>query len=323
MNLVIVDGDCRNLWTLPELERLLDASHDTVWFCVDAALREHGYNAAAAAQAAIGASFEKAVLVTKLQNGVMDYHRKMLCGTAGCKRWLIVIVGAANGIYREQYCNEINSVLGDEVRYEIIFDDPSEMKLALEAKKEAVDDRFFCIIATKSDARLAEDVRKTLESVYEDWRFECHVGMEQDDYRHADVILVVGRSEEDCAVPPAKENASRMRIWLETPRSREADGARVIDRMNRNGWNLGRRRVRSSCLTNEILLQELDHGEISREALCTDDRFVMWDRYGLPLPAHAYGSAEQAEEFLRCQCRFPGLLDDKNEKRALPNAIRG
>lgn len=321
MNLVIVDGDCRNLWTLPELEHLLDAGRDTVWFCEDAALREHGYNAVAAAQAAIGASFEKAVLVTKLQNGVMGYHKQMLRNTVGCKRWLIVIVGAVSGLYREQYCNEINSVLGDAVRYEIIFDDPAEMKLALEAKNEVVDDRFFCVIATRSDAQLAEDVRKTLGSVYADWRFECHVGMDQDDYRHADIILVIGRNEEDCAVPPAKENASRVRIWLETPRSRDTEGVRVIDRMNKNGWNLGNRRIWSSCLTNEILLQELDHGEISREALCSDDRFVMWDRYGLPLPACAYESADQAEEFLRRQCRFPGLLDDKNEKGALPNAI--
>lgn len=321
MDLVIVDGDCRNLWTLPELERLLDAGRDTVWFCEDAALRECGYNAAAAAQAAIGATFEKAVLVTKLQNGVMDYHRQMLRNTAGCKRWLIVIVGAASGLYREQYCNEINSVLGNTVRYEIIFDDPTEMKLALEAKKEVVDDRLLCVIATRSDTQLAEDVRKALESIYVDWRFECHVGMRQDAYRHADVILVIGRSEEDCAVPPAKENASRVRIWLESPRSRETEGSRVIDRMNLNGWNLGNRRIRSSCLTNEVLLQELDHGEISREALCADDRFVMWDRYGLPLPACAYESPDQAEEFLRRQCYFPSLLDNENEKGVSRNAI--
>ena len=321
MNLVIVDGDCRNMWTLPELERLLDAGHDTIWFCEDAVLREHGYNAVAAAQAVIGASFEKAVLVTKLQNGVMGYHRQMLCSTMGCKRWLIVIVGDASDIYREQYRNEINSILGESIRYEVIFDDPSELKLALEAKREVVDDRPFCVIATKSDARFAEDVRTTLESAYADWRFECHVGMEEDGYRHADIILVIGRSEEDCVVPPAKENASRIRIWLEAPRGGKVQGGHVIARMNRGGWNLGNRRIWSSCLANEILLQELDHDEISREALGADDRFVMWDRYGLPLPACAYESADQAETFLRCQCCFPGLLDSKNEKGELLNAI--
>lgn len=321
MDLVIVDGDCSNLWTLPELERRLDAGRDTVWFCEDAVLREHGYNAAAAAQAAIGASFEKAILVTRLQNGVMSYHRQMLRNTVGCKRWLIVIVGEASDIYKEQYRNEINSTLGESVRYEVIFDNPSELRLALEAKREVVDDRPFCVIATRSDARFAEDVRKTLESAYADWRFECHIGMEEDGYKHADVILVIGRSEEDCAVPPAKENASRVRIWLESPRGGKAQEVHVIDRMNQSGWNLGGRRIWSSCLANEILLQELDNGEISRESLCADDRFVMWDRYGLPLPAYAYESAEQAEAFLRCQCCFPGLLDRKNEKGELPNAI--
>ncbi|MCM1297847.1 MAG: hypothetical protein NC311_20095, partial [Muribaculaceae bacterium] len=218
MDLVIVDGDCRSLWTLLELERLLDAGHDTIWFCEDAVLREHGYNAAAAAQAAIGASFEKAILVTQLQNGVMDYHRQMFWNTVGCKRWLIVIVRDASGIYREQYCNEINSTLGESIRYEIIFDDSPELKFALEAKQEVVDDRPFCIITTRSDAQFAMDVRKTLESAYMNWRFECHVGRKEDGYRHADVILVIGRDEDDYVVPPAKENASRVRIWSETPR---------------------------------------------------------------------------------------------------------
>lgn len=321
MNLIIVDGDCRNLWTLPELERLLDAGHDTIWFCEDAVLRECGYNAAAAAQAVIGASFEKAILVTRLQNGVMGYHRQMLRSTVGCKRWLIVIVGETSDIYKEQYCNEINSALGESIRYEIIFDDPSELRLALEAKREIVDDRPFCIIATGSDAQFAEDVRKTLESAYVGWRFECHVGMEEDDYRHADVILVIGRSEEDCVVPPAKGNAARVRIWLEAPRGGKAREVHVIDRMNQSRWNLGYQRIWSSCLANEILLQELDNGEISREALCADDRFVMWDRYGLPLSSCAYESLDQAEAFLRHQCCFPDLLDRKDEKEESLNAI--
>lgn len=311
MNLVIVDGDCKNLWTLTELERLLDAGHDTIWFCEDAILREYRYNAAAAAQAGIGMTFEKAILVTRLQNGVMGYHRQMFHSTVGCKRWLIVIVGETSDIYKEQYRSEINSILGESIRYEVVFDDPSELRFAREAKLEVVDDRPFCIIATRSDTRFAEDVRRTLASAYADWRFECHVGMEKDGYRHADVILVIGRSEEDCAVPPAKENASRVRIWLEAPRGGEAQAVHVIDRMNRSGWNLGNRRIWSSCLANEILLRELDNGEISREALCADDRFVMWDRYGLPLSACAYESADQAEAFLRRQCCFPGLLDSK------------
>lgn len=323
MDLVIVDGDCRNLWTRIELESLLDAGRDVIWYCEDAVLRKHGYNAAAAAQAAIGAVFEKAVLVTKLQNGMMDYHRQMLRNTVGCKRWLIAVVGEASGIYKEQYRNEINSILGGSVRYEVLFDDPSELKLALEAKREVVDDRPFCIIATKSDAKLAEDVRKTLESAYADWRFECHVGMKEDGYRHADVILVVGQSEDDFAVPPAKENASRVRAWLETPRG-SAPGTgedRVVGSMNRSGWNLSGLRMWGSCLTNEILLQELDHGETSREVLCADDRFVMWDRYGLPLPAYAYELAEQAEAFLRSQCCFPCLLDRETEEEEPRNAI--
>lgn len=325
MDLVIVDGDCKNLWTLPELERLLDASHDIIWFCEDAVLREHEYNAAAAAQAAIGASFEKVILVTRLQSGVMGYHRQMFLSTVGCKRWLIVIVGEASSIYKEQYCNEINSILGETIRYEIIFDDPSEMKLALEAKREVVDDRPFCVIATRSDAQFAEDVRRVLESTYTGWRFECHVGMKEDSYKHADIILVIGRNEEDCAVPPAKENASRVRIWLEALRGSnvKTQGNCVIGRMNQYGWNLGNRRIWSSCLANEILLQELCSGEISKEALCADDRFVMWDQYGLPLPACAYESADQAEAFLRCQCCFPDLLESENEKGELWNAIRG
>lgn len=323
LDLIIVDGDCRNLWPLPELQQLLDASHDVVWLCEDAVLREHGYNAAAAAQAAIGAAFGKAILVTRLQNGVMSYHRQMLRSTVRCGRWLIAIVGETSNAYKEQYCNEINSLLGGIIRYEVIFDNSAEMKLILEAKREVVDERPFCIIATQSDAQLAENVRKTLEATYIDWRFECHVGLKEDSYRFSDIILVIGRSGEDCAVPPAMENASRVRIWLESLRGRitEKPEMRIVDLMNRHGWNLGNRRIWSSCLVNEKLLQELNSGEISKEALCADDRFVMWDRYGLPLPACSYESADKAEAFLRRQCCFPSLLESENEKGELWDAI--
>lgn len=316
MDFVIIDGDCRNTWSLSELERLLDASHDAIWFCESAVLREHNYNAASAAQTAIDVPFEKAVLVTKLQSGVMNYHQKMIHNT-GCRRWLIVIVGRTNEIYKEQYCNAFDSMLGDSVRYEIVFDGSPELKIAREIKKEVVDDRLFCVIATRSDAQFAENVQKILQSAYPDWRFECHVGMEADSYRHADIILVVGRTEEDYAVPPAKENASRVRIWLDVPFGFKTQKPDIIVHMNRSGWNLSSQRIRCSCLANEMLLQELNHGEISREALCTDDRFVMWDRYGLPLPAHAYESPEQAETFLRGQCCFPDLLGTRKQEENL------
>lgn len=316
MDLVIVDGDCRNTWSLSGLERLLDASHDTIWFCEDVVLGEHNYNAASAAQTEIGISFEKAILVTKLQNGVMNYHRKMIHNT-DCKRWLIVIVGKTSDIYKEQYCNAFNSILSDSIRYEIVFDNSPELKIVREIKKEVVNDQLFCVIATRSDAQFAENVHKILQSVYPDWRFECHVGMEEDDYRHADIILVIGRTGEDYMVPPAKENFRRVRIWLDVPCGVKTQKVDIIDQMNQSGWNLGNRRIWSSCLANEILLQELNHGELSREALCTDDRFVMWDRYGLPLSAYAYESPEQAETFLRCQCCFPDLLRSKKQKENL------
>ncbi len=309
MNLIIVDGDCRNLWSMPELERLLDAGGDTLWFCEDVVLRERDYNAASAAKAAIGAVFEKAVLLTKLQNGVMDYHKKMLRNTVGCKRWLIVIVGEISGIYKAQYRSEINSVLGNSVRYELVFDNSPALSLALEAKREIVDDRPLCIIATKADASFAEEVQRTLESAWVDWRFECHVGSKTDDYRHADVILIIGRREEDFAVPTTESYASRVQIWLETARGERADTRAVLTRMNQSGWNLGQRRIWSSNLVNEILLQELQKGNSSIQAICTDDRFVMWDKYGLPLSAQDYEATEHAEAFLRDACCFPSLLD--------------
>ena len=76
----------------------------------------------------------------------------------------------------------------------------------------------------------------------------------------------------------------------------------MIAGMNASGWNLGNRRVFSSCLDYEQLLLELDKGEISAEALHTDDRFVMWDAYGLPLPDEAYRENARAEAFLREHC---------------------
>ena len=314
MDLVIVDGDCRNLWTRPELERLLDAGRDVVWFCEDAVLREQNYNAALAAEAPIGSSFEKAILVTGLQSGVMNYHKQMLRNTTGCKRWLIIIVGVTSTVYQKQFLNGIDSVIGGLIRYDVIFDDPSNLGLALEAKQEKVPDGKFCIIATGRDTCFAESVRETLESFYSDWQFACHVGMENDLYKYADVVLVIGRSEEDFAVPPAEGISSRLRVWMDIPYGDRKQDFEPVHWMNRNGWNIGSGDFWASCYMHEKLLEEFENGEISGNALCSDDRFVMWDSFGLPLPAEAYESVEKVEMFLRRQCCFPDLLDGENAK---------
>ena len=225
MDFIIVDGDCQSLWNVPELERLLDGKQDHFWFLSDAALRENEFNAYAAAGIPPETPVEKAILITKLQNGVMKYHRELLRNTFGCKRWIIAVLGAGSPVYQKQYCDALDSALNNaNIRYEILFEDSQELPLTAEAKKEIVDGRPYCIIATRNSGRLAEHVRDILAARREDWRFECHTGYQEDHYKHADIVLVAGQEAEDCQVPAMRVNTGRVRIWLDTPE----DSARQV-----------------------------------------------------------------------------------------------
>lgn len=311
MDLIIVDGDCLNLWNVPELERLLDAGNDTVWFFDDAALRDNQYNIYAAAHIPYGTFVEKGILLTKFRNGIMKYHRDMLLHTFGCKRWMIVVVDEVSPVYRKQYSAGIDSALsGTGIRYEIIFDDSAKLEETIRVKQELMDARPLCVICTGGDAGLAEDVRSVLAVQNDEWRFECHTGLQEDMYRHAEIILIAGRSEEDFMVPPASANTGRVRIWADIGRE-SAGGARfrdkmrnILRKMNETGWNLGQteNRIYGSCLECELLLTELLKGEISVEGLCMDERFVMWDEYGLPLTEKSYGDSDVVMDFLKKQC---------------------
>lgn len=305
MDLIVVDGDCQSMWSVSELERLLDAKQDAIWFFNDSTLREKKFNAYAAADVPAEQPVEKGVLITMLQNGVLKYHKEMFRNTFGCKFWIIVVMDGGSIAYREQYCEAFDSALNaSEIRYEIIFEDSPLLLLAAEAKKEPVGGPPYCIIATGRDEQLAGCVRDVLESGLPDWRFECHVGQTEDEYKRADFVLVVGRDVDDYLVPAVQVNTGRVRIWLSLRRGEDCleKAEQVKDEMNAHGWNLGDRRFFGSCLEYETLLAEFERGEISAEALSLDERFVIWDRYGLPLPEHAYWDAEKVEAFLRSQC---------------------
>lgn len=321
MDLIVVDGDCRELWNMSELERLLDAQRDAVWFFDDAVLREHHFNVYGAARVPLGTSVEKGILLTKMQSGVMGYHREMIRHTSSCKYWMIVVLDENNDIFRKQYCAGFDSALaGTSVRYGILFDDSSTLQETAEAKKEIVDGRPYCIIATKTSQELAERMETVLSDYMEGWRFSCHVGLEEDAYKYADVILLVGRTEEDYLIPPTNVNTGRIRIWIEMQKGNmshrvvQERAERIIERMNDTGWNLGslKERVFGSCLDYEILLAAFHKGEISIETLRTDDRFVIWDSYGLPLPDKAYRDAKKAESFLREQCCLTDIFEERN-----------
>ena len=315
MDLIIVDRDCKKDWSRTQLENLLDAKNDIIWFLDSTELEKNKYNAKTAASVEIGLSFDKALFITRFENGVNNYHKQMFSKTTRISRWIIVIIDILGNNYKIQLRNTVNGIMSPGQRYEIIFDDPRDMKQTLEAKQYDVDNRKICMVATKEDSKLAENVVKTLKIGFtDDWEFECHVGVEKDSYRNADIILVIGQHPEDFMVPPTNENINRVQIWIDLPRGRSWDenDYDIIDKMNEKGWNLGKRKIWSSCLTNEELLQELKAGKITKEELCSDDRFIMWDQYRLPLTANSYVSAEKADEFLRNQCCFIDILDNTN-----------
>lgn len=311
MDLIVVDSDSCSLWNVPEVERLLDAGHDAIWFLDNSLLQKSNYNVYLAAQIPPGTSIEKGILLTKMQNGVMKYHKEMLLNTFNCKYWIIVIVDVNNDTYRRQYCAGFNSALaGAALRYDIIFDDSRTLPETAQVKKETVAKYPYCIVATKTNRCLAEKVKAVLAVHNDEWHIACHVGLMNDAYKGADIILLAGETEEDYQVPPTEVNTGRVRIWVNLHRGElfpdvlKRQTARIVDTMNAAGWKLGvcDHKVFGSCLDYEVLLMELDQGIISAETLRTDDRFIIWDQYGLPFSESAYHNAEWAEEFLRQQC---------------------
>lgn len=311
MDLIVVDGDCTSLWNDDELKKLLGCGKDCLWYFDDKAMREHGYNIAAAAGIKPGNEITKGILITKAQNGIMAYHKNIFKNTAGCKYWIISVLDEDNENYRKQIGTGLDFALKEiPVRYELIFDNSDRLELTAEEKKEIADTRPCCVIATKHDKELAERVQSFLAVRNDDWKIECHVDFKEDSYKHTDVILIVGRENEDYLVTPTAVKTSRVLIWIDLPAGKAEKSyinqraQSLLKEMNKHGWNITNTgsNVLGSCLNHEFLLAELESGRITAETLRSDDDFVMWDKYGLPLADEAYRNADFVESFLREHC---------------------
>ncbi len=312
MDLIIVDSDCRYVWTRSQLNTLLDASKDVTLYLEDSELRVNGFDACKAARLAPGA-VEKVILLTKMQNGVMRYHRQMIENTINCKYWLIVVLTDESEVYQKRYCADFADAFhGKKHRYEIIFDDEKNLSAACSAKKEEIHDCPYCVIATRTDAQLAEDVKALLQQFHADWKIECHVGYEEDTYRGADCILLVGRKAEDFFVPPTEVNVQRIKIWKECihglQEGHKKEKEDLLAGMNQHGWNIGDCGFYESNLKYEMLMARYQKEEIGIEAISFEEDFVMWDEFGLPLTASCYSNMETVEQFLKTHCCITKII---------------
>lgn len=311
MDLIVVDGDCASLWDIDTLKKLLDCKEDCVWYFEDKAMREHGYNIADAVGITPENEIAKGILLTKARNGIMTYHKKIIKNTVGCKYWIIAILDEDNKNYRRQIGTGLDFALKEiPVQYEMVFDDSDRLEITAKEKKEIADIRPCCVIATKHDKELAEQVRNFLAARNGNWKIECHVGFEEDSYKHTDIILIVGRESEDYFVPQTEVKMSRVLIWIDLPVGKAENSyinqkaQSILKEMNEHGWNISNTgsNVLGSCLSYEFLFAELEAGKINTETLRSDDNFVMWDSFGLPLTDEAYKNADLVRKFLREHC---------------------
>ncbi len=310
MDLIVVDMDCSSLWSVPALERILGAQNDKIIFLNDKVLTTCEYNLMLAGGIS-EQSITRAFLFTKFQNGIMEYHKKMMHNTLSCASWSVIVLDERSEAYKKPILSSVSNLFYKQnKRFNVLFDDETTLSAAIEEKSLKPKPYPYCIIATKQNSALVERMQSLLQSIYTDWHFETHVGLQIDDYRCADRILIVGYEDQDYMVPALENYAETVRIWLGLPTGKNKEvyvqkrARHILQQLNDCGWNIGdlRDKIFASVLLYEEYFQSLRQDCLSTISLQNDDCFILWDRYGLPLTNRAYEDTRFIETFLKEQC---------------------
>lgn len=297
MNTIIVDSDCKLYFPQECLvKNVLKGSECKVYYLDSAESFKIESNC-------------RCVLLSTMNNGMKKYHLDFMRANLHVKTWLISIVGTFFENEKNQLLENIDNTLSCcKVTYNVVFDNCLNLEKTNEICSMPIKENKTCLVVSKNST-IAKCFISILSSYLDKWDV---IFGEQDlghIYQSADLILAVGEKQEDYFLPAPKYHTGMTYAWVMCSESNSKQlRETVYNKLTEKGWNLcSIDNVYASTLELEEYLLKINNGDITCLELNTDENFVIWDKYGLPLKSEDYNT-DIIISFLNRQCCFKDLI---------------
>lgn len=309
MKLLIIDGDCRDLFLdlslLPKRIHLDDCQVLTI----------EEANADKMKEIQQDGKWEKCIFFTQLSGGVKKYHKDFVMKNSACRCWMLVVLDQDKPRLRSQLLEQLDDVFSQlPILYEVVFDRSDSLEETAKTAGYLAGAERACLVVSRNE-RLANQVVNVLGAWLPEWNLISCSGDFENAFRYRDGILMVGEQEEDFHVPHPLIGSGRVLFWLEENdaehqgRNRKAL-QQLRQSLNDFGWDLADFEQCAFCssLAYETFAQRIQEGSNSWLSLREDPEFVMWDAYGLPMLASEY-TEKNIRQFLEEHCCFPCIAE--------------
>ena len=299
MTVIILDLDCIFLQEISLFKKLIK-QHP----CQVEKLREDG----SIPWEGTPGGIHRFLFVTKFSEGIAGRHRKMLSTLSG--RWAACIMDMQGKGNQKQVGDAFAALAANAGRNcPILFDTSDEQKALEQLLLENPSEKPACLILHRQNQALAEKIKEVLEIRRPAWEITVSEDGKNINPRYLDLILIAGKEEEDFHIPVLESQPERLYLWLEIPigsnekQAWEEHQHGIFHQLRDSGWNYtySDKYRMAGIMDYEERLAQVESGETTFAALVSDETFVMWDDYGLPL-TNAEDTEQEAERFLRKLC---------------------
>lgn len=289
MNFVVIDSDSKlraRFKKEEEINKLLNISEGKVLFLDNIDLDKTDYKLSSSFDVSC---FDRLVFITSFSSGVMAYHRRIFVNNKEFRKLTITIVDIENDVYQEQVVSELNSLLaGERILYNILFDSSDTLdSTSKECEKAVNTQKRLCIIS--KNRNLAKTVASLFGKLLKDWLVVFTDNPDTETYDESNMILLAGDKIEDFCYEAPKTGMGKYIIWYningfgcdETYLSELKYSIKefIVD----FGWNI---HLDTDVFISNIIYEEIKVDVITKaysiSSLVGNEKFVMWDEFGLP-----------------------------------------
>lgn len=257
----------------------------------------------------------RGVVVTALTGGWHKYHVELIKSNPDIRHWVIGVVGKLGQKVRKSIQDQFSVIFADAGSYvELCFDDSDALEGIAGLLEKPIKTKN-CLTIASLNAHLAAEVEKILSRYLPEWCVRVAVNPSESDYDRQDAVVIVGDTPAELEVTAPIVRINRSLVWLNQPLYVDSDTHReligeVKAALNAKGWNIA---DASKCtflsgLKQEMASQQIENGELTPVAMISDQSFVMWDDFGLPVVQSKWTS-ESIVAFLNDNCVFGDMTE--------------
>lgn len=289
MNFVIVDSDSKlrtRFKNEKEIKKLLDITEGRVFFLDHTALGENEYKLSSVFNVS---NYDRLVFITSFSSGLMAYHHDLFVNNIEFKKLTISIVDLENDVYQEQIVNEINSALaGEKILYNVLFDSSGTLATtSIECKKTVSSKKRLSIIS--KNRNLAKTATSLLGKLLNDWRVVFTENPDYETYDDSNMVLLIGDKIDDFSYEAPKSGMGKYMIWFNVNKLGYDEAYlsevkySIKEFLVDFGWNI---HLNSDVFISNLIYEEIKVDVLTNiysiSSLVGNEKFVIWDKFGLP-----------------------------------------